>query len=482
MVSTLTKNGKLSLPCILAMTPFAWIAFLFIFGTFFSFPQTDDFCAFGRLFHVHADNPFVDTWSMYLHWTGRYTSMFLIATVGWLASLVPWSMYLVYSIALTSLIIIFGIACLVATRVLTATGEKNLPIAAVTFATSLILMPSKLEGVFWLTGAIIYLTGVAGLLLLSRSITKDDTQVGRAPYSWATLALIVGCVGFNELLALSVGVLLVFRVLAYARNRTYLKRNIAYFATYLTAFAASILAPGNFVRDAGSPLYRHHVGAALGLATQSFNQFISMHISPNALFLSLIILGTFVAGWAQKPAGINRFSAMSPLPLTLVSGLPLHLVVYSFLTGEEAPGRVINQSYVMALIGLCLLAGWMGMRLASTSRRTGNLRLAHASLLVLGILCVSSLQFRQVVSVVRDFGPIWRAQQIERTEILKSAKERSVLLASFTPEGSTPPVLQGSDITDDPTYWVNMCLSGLYGVKDIRLTKPESVSTKSPAQ
>jgi hypothetical protein len=465
----------------IALAPILWLALVFLYGTFVSFPQTDDFCTFSRLFNPQTGTPLKDAWYMYLHWSGRYTSMFLISAAGWLAGIMPSPMYVAYSLALMLLILIFAAGCLTSTRLLSATRTANIPVAAIAFAASMMLMPSRLEGIFWLTGAIIYVTGVAVLLILSRSIIRDDRIEERsegATCSWTSLILIVGCVGFNELLALSLGEFLVLRAIFYARGKVHLKQNITYAVVYLGAFVTTVLAPGNFTRDAGSLVPRHKIGIALNLAMASFSQFIHSHIVPNATLLTFLLLGAGLITWAIKPPRVARAAHVLPLPLTLITALPLHLVVYSFLTGEAAPGRIINQCYVMVLVGLCLLTGWAGMRIAQTTPNTGSPRLAWPTLFVIGIICLSTDQFGYVTSALRDFGPTWRAQQIQRMAILWGSKGRTVTLAPFSPEGSTPPILQGADIDSDPSNWINRCVSNYYGLKDVRLdnnvTKPDS--------
>jgi hypothetical protein len=474
-----TKMNQSVMVWAIAFAPFLWLALVFLYGTLFSFPQTDDFCTFNRLFNLETNNPFRDAWYMYLHWSGRYTSMFLISAAGWLVSIMPSPMYVAYSLALMLLILTFAAGCLTSTRLLSATRAANIPVAAIAFAASMMLMPSRLEGVFWLTGAIIYVTGVAVLLIISRSIIRDDRFKERsigASYSWTSLILIVGCVGFNELLALSLGEFLVIRAIFYARGKVHLKQNIAYAVAYLGAFVTTVLAPGNFARDAGSSVPRHKIGIALDLSMLSFSQFIHGHIVPNATLLTFLLLGAGLITWAIKPTRVARATHVLPLPLTLISALPLHLVVYSFLTGEAAPGRIINQCYVMALVGLCLLTGWAGMRIAQTTRNISSPGLARFTLFAIGIICLSTDQFGHIASVLRDFGPTWRAQQTQRMEILRDSKGRTMTLAPFSPEGNTPPILQGADIDSDPSNWINKCVSDFYGVKDVRLennvTKP----------
>ena len=100
-------------------------------------------------------------------------------------------------------------------------------------------------------------------------------------------------------------------------------------------------------------------------------------------------------------------------------------------------------------------------------------RTACVMLCATGVMFIASAPFRQVVNIIRDFGPIWSAEQLERANTLQAGRGNAVVLAPFTAEGDTPPLLQGTDISKDPSYWVNSCMSGYYGLKDVRLQEKQ---------
>lgn len=459
---------------LITLTPIIWLIAVMVWGAFYSFPQTDDFCAFGRLFEHEAYNPFRDVGSMYQAWTGRYSSVFAVALVGWLISAVPWSIFMSYHIALIVLILVFLAGCISAASIISSSQRLNVAVACISCAAALTFMPSRLEGVYWLTGAAVYITGIGAFLVLVKSISKDDRNdngESHAPYPWMTLFLIVVCVGFNELLALSLGELLLLRVIFDVRDVLWRRRNFQYGVVYLAALLVTVCAPGNFLRDKASSLPRHEIGEAIKLSLVSLRQFVTGLVVPNLSTLLVMLIGVAIVSWAMRPEKSIVAKRLMPIVVTLLSAIPLHMFVYSFLVGEPSPGRIINQCYVMTIIGGCLLMAWLG---AVAARKVeGRVRswVASAVLVIIGLAFLSSASYRQVTSTIRDFGPVWRSQQLQRLEILQAGRGRSVLLPPFVPEGADRPLFQGGDITDDSSYWVNSCMSSAYGIKSVRLLK-----------
>jgi len=259
----------------------------------------------------------------------------------------------------------------------------------------------------------------------------------------------------------------------FSKRGVYLRQNLIYGFVYTTSFLVSVCAPGNFVRDKTSHLPRHEFGEAARLALGSLSQFMHGVVVPNNLVLFVMLVGTAAFTWAMKPGRFITFERMAPVALTLLSAVPMHLFVYSFLTGEEAPGRTINQCYVMALVGGCILAAWVGAFAGNKMGKRTYVRTACVMLCATGVMFIASAPFRQVVNIIRDFGPIWSAEQLERANTLQAGRGNAVVLAPFTAEGDTPPLLQGTDISKDPSYWVNSCMSGYYGLKDVRLQEKQ---------
>lgn len=469
-----------------SVTPYLWIGAVLLYATSFAFPQTDDFCTFGRLFKISGGNPFAEAAYLYHHWTGRYSSSFLVAAVGWLTSVVPLPMQWVYAASLAALVSVYAWSCLALSRTASRDGSVNLPLAALMASATLVLMPSKLEGMLWVTGASVYSAGIACFFFLMRSIALDrfiDRDIERHTYSWRSLALIVAAVGFNEFLALAVGGYLALRIVLFARTQAYLKQNIAYFSIYLASMAISILAPGNFERDASIATARHGVQAAMTMSWHSFTIFLDMHILPHKALLAMLCSGAFAAGWLTgraRPSASVAPSRFLSVPMALIASFPMHLLVYSYLSGEETPGRIINQAYMMALAGTCLLLAWVGTRVTLRSLRMQGAAPAFGVVLSAGLWLLSSPQFTQVSMVTRDFGPIWRSEQIKRDqELVNSARlQLPARVESFSPEGSTPPLFQGADAGPDTANWINQCISQFYQVPSLEVIVPPHTTAR----
>jgi hypothetical protein len=261
----------------------------------------------------------------------------------------------------------------------------------------------------------------------------------------------------------------------FARGKAYLKQNVVYFAVYTATFVSTILAPGNFIRDATVTADRHDLAGALSLTKQSGLIFIESHLLPHIALLLALVLAAIAAGWLVKRPPL-RAAKLAPAVLALTLSFPMHFLVYTYLTGEAVPGRVLNQAYVMALMGVFLAVAWIGSALAArTSARPERLVLACFGLI--GLCLLTSGHLRNVAVTARDFGPTWKQIQLARDVKLKLASrigQDPVLVDPFPPERSASPVLAGADVTDDPGYWVNRCMADYYGVGSIVLRTTDS--------
>lgn len=467
------RHGSAGALRAIAFAPYFWILLVFLLAATYAFPQTDDFCTFGRLFQGSGGNPFAESWYLYQHWTGRYASSFVIAAVGWLSSVVPAPLQWVYAGSLVAMMLAFAASCVALSRLVARGKGFNLSFAALLACSGLVLMPSKLEGLFWLTGAAVYFIGTALLFLLMQRLGTDrEASRGRLP--WVDVALVIACVGINEFLALALGAFLALRIAVFARARAYARENAILVATFAAALAFSVFAPGNFARDAGIVTTRHDIGLTIDLAMRSMQFFAAAFLRPNALLMALALAAAFLAGWAAAPERWRtpgHAARFLPAPLVLLASFPMHLFVYSFLSGEETPGRIVNQALVLLVAGALLLSAWAGGWLA-TRKRLADPRAAHVVFLLAGIWLLSSPQFRQVSTTARDFGQTWRTQQSERHQrlvaIARSAPQ-VVSVPAFSSEGASPPLFQGSDVGPDPSYWINQCVASFYGVPAVQL-------------
>lgn len=466
-------------PGSLAGAPFFLVVAVFLYATLFTFAQTDDFCTFGRLIWRQDANPFQETWNLYLTWTGRYSSTFVVTLGGWLIAIVPLAEHWLYSAFVAALLLALAVALHAAQHIVGVGGRGRWLPGLILFAFVLVLTPSKLEGLLWMTGAAVYTLGIGALLWQALEMQRDlrVTQAGLG-VSWRSLAAIFVVTGFNELLALSAGGMIVLVAIAY-RQRRYWPQHLAYLAVFVTALLITTLAPGNFARDSLSAAVRHDVPMALRLAWESLDLFWTTRLSV-AGWLVLYLAGASVAAglWLGRTQGVVAASLrrLWPLWVVLVSALPLHAVVYSFLTGEAMPGRIVNQAYLMGLVGIGLMSTWIGLRLSAGAGRRVPAALV---MLALGLVLVTSAPFRSFVLVLKEDAPGWRSEQLARAELLQQArrlKQPRVSLPAFSDRPGLVSVLQGADISADPTYWVNTCLAGYARVPEIVVQAPAAAA------
>lgn len=450
----------------LSIVPYLWIGLVLVAAVAYAFPQTDDYCTFSRLYFHSHHNPLRETWYMYENWTGRYSASFVVAAVGWLASVSPMPLQWVYAGSLAIFLGLLFWASVRATQLVHEGQQANVPLAAIMFAAITLLMPSKLEGLFWLTGVAVYSFGIIVLPLLWYSILRDGTE-GRN-FSYRSLAYIVIAVGFNEFIGLALGVFLALRLIPSLKAPGWFQRNLAYLTTYVVAFAATVLAPGNFVRDATISTQRHDLSSALQLSIQSAVAFTNAHITPYWGTLAGLSIAAVAAGWLMRSPSHERRNWW-PASLALIASFPMHLLVYSFLTGEQTPGRVINQAYAMALMGYLIALAWAGARLAA--RKPAEARWPAALIITgFGLCMMASPPLRNIAITTRDFGPIWRAEQVQRhNALLFAGLGATASVPPLSRELSASPILRGADVTSDPHYWINTCVADYYQLKSIVL-------------
>lgn len=467
-----TFPGRFNWLLALAFAPFLIAAATVFVSVWFPFLQTDDFCTYSRVLNHHHGNPFDDVVHMYRHWTGRYSAMFSIALVAASSPVLPVAYG--YSFALACCCILFAWACWRFSSLLDADRLSRAALSAILFCATMIAMPSKLEQFLWLTGAAVYFIGASMLLLLVQAIAMPRPPGGRRVAHEAIIAiLIVTTVGFNEFLALTTGALVTWYAMhAIWRQRAYWPVHAVRLAIFAAAFAAAVLAPGNFARDATSSATRHKFGDATSMAMSSLLQFIDGMTASQRLPLLAALLGAAAAGALAartRKRAHTLAPAWRPVVLLLLAAFPMHLWVYSFLTGEPTPGRVINQAFMLALAAVCLAIAICFCSIATRWQGSGKIHRAPAAsitLLVAGLGLLGSHSFRTFAYTIRDFAPRWHAQQLERHHGLTSlsGSGATAYVRPFDREILAPPVFSGTDVQASPTHWINRCVASYYKV------------------
>lgn len=474
------KFKKYSLLYAFSVAPYFLIVATFACIVFFAAPQTDDFCTFSRLRDMSKNNPLLESWHLYLGWTGRYSAIFFTALSGYFVNTFSEYSLFVYSAVLLIFIFSLAFSCFGFVSQAVYGRSGSLLFGVICLAVILSQMPSPLEGIFWVTGAAAYTIGLATFLLLLQSIQRDSNAAdGNVSFSVRTLLLIFVTVGVNEFIALGVGMFLCLRIIFFAHSRNYFKQNLVYLSVFLVGFCLTVFSPGNFVRDATIDRPRHDFLSAIKISLNDLLAFSSGYILPSITVLVALVVAAFSAGWYFSREA-RSFKELGAVALTLFGMFPIHLVLYAFLTGEPIPGRILNQAYALFLLGLLVSALWCGAKFKTHYKISAPPYSALILISVAGIVLGATDGFRNVAVTGLNFGPIWRAEQVERDAGLRELShlhEQSKLphshaeVRAFTMEQSSLPVLRGADVTRERSNWINLCVAHYYKVDSVELMR-----------
>lgn len=452
---------------VLAIAPFVpWVvvaAFL-LSSTAFAFLQTDDFCTFGRVvLHFHG-NPFADVAHLYQHWTGRYSASLLVAAVAASSGLLP--IALGYSCALALLVGLFAWACVEMSRLLDGKDARiNVAWALVAFCTTLVMMPSKLEQFLWLTGSAVYFAGASLFLVLLRTLSAPPTQRRHEMQICILVAIITG---FNEFLAVLTGAALALSLLTSIAQRQPLRPHLVRFAVFALAFSVTVFAPGNFARDAASVGTRHQFGATTVQMLADLSEFVSAFPPPG---FAIGLAGAIASGMLGATRGAVLRRGWWLWEVLLLASFPLHLWMYSFLTGESTPDRVINQAFTLSSTALCIVAAASGQLIMRKWPSSPRFALLAVGLAGLGFS--ASRPFLSFADSLRGYAPRWHALQLERDAGLRSLHRspRPVYVRPFPYDDLSISAFRGGDVGHDPANWVNRCVADYYQVDSIILMR-----------
>lgn len=179
-------------------------------------------------------------------------------------------------------------------------------------------------------------------------------------------------------------------------------------------------------------------------------------------------MGAFLLGWGRPAANWRK---VTPFAIAAIAALPIHLVAYPYLLNEPMAGRVLNQCLGLFGIGVLFVTTWLGAFLGE--RAKVDYLTTRALVFVFGVLLVFSGPTQQFVGAIRDYGPIWKSEQLARYEQLDSARDLPgvQLVAAFTAEPTWPPLLRGSDVSADPEFWINTCVANFFEVDAVKLAE-----------
>lgn len=360
-----------------------------------------------------------------------------------------------------------------------ATRPQFLLVAAVWFVMSVQFAPSAVEAFYWYNGAVYY-TGFfsislfyVGLMLLclwTQQASRRRVYVGLL----CVLGIVLGGGNYvTALLSLLVTGLMV-AVLAVKRNRHW-KAFVLPLILLAGAFALSVAAPGNQVRQAGleSTEAVYAIQQSLIAAVNSVGDRLDVLHLLTFAFLGIVL-------WR-----ITEHTAFTfPLPM-LVGIVSYGLYAAQFCPtiyamNNTGPGRLQNIIYDMFLLlmvfNLFYILGWIRShyRIVPKQKPAETRGYPAAMLAALGmtaLLCCAYVPRSTPITGTRALQALrsgaavqyYREYQ-ERCEILEDETQTEVVLHVYT---QRPYVLFFSDATEDPENWTNRAMSNFYGKSQI---------------
>lgn len=408
----------------------------------------------------------------YMSWQGTFAAIFLMAMQPAVFSEALYA--LTPLIMLAALIIGTFVFCRAFFAELLGL-DKDLGdiIAALLCTLSTQLIPSPVQGFYWFNGAVYYVF-FHGLMLLACAVGIRLVKSGghfRAA-ALCVLALFIG--GGNYVTALCSAILVVCALLLLWFEKNPCWRRLVLPAIVLfAAFALSIAAPGNAVRQAAQEDSLGPVQAVLSsfaCGVKYAAQWFSLPVIGGLLFL-----GTLIWSPCRDCACVFRFPALVSLfSFCLFSAMfcpPLYAI------GNIGDTRLLNIVYFSYLLllaaNLVYWLGWLSKRRGSRERRPLSAPQLFAGILALLLCCGLAVLRGSSFTTLGALSALMSGEAKEyhacaqrRFEVLKDTSIEDAELERFP---CRPYLLCFDDITEDPTDWRNVDMATYYGKNSIVL-------------
>lgn len=411
------------------------------------------------------------TAEVYESWQGTFSAVFLMAFQPsvWgfrFYGLTTWIMV----IALVSGV--FLICFRVFSGIFGAAKSLSGIIAAVIAAACTQFLPSPNQGFFWYNGSVYY-TLTFGLMLWFFSILIVWLQRGG---SWriALLSLLGIVIGGNNyvtalLTVILISVILLGLLICKSKNA---KGLLIPFVFLLAAFAVSVSAPGNAVRQSA---FAEHPGPIRAILL-SFRYALHgvRRWSDLRLLACLVLLAPFLwnAASGSREHAFRLPGAVTAFSFCLLASM---YTPHVYAIGFDGPGRLQNVYYyafvLLLVFNLFWWCGWI------KKRRSSNAAPPPPGVRVLPFLLFSGAAVLCLVCSLTLFGgsltsaaalgelrsgeaQAYYAQALERQAILEDPAVQDCVFAPFR---ETPWLLYFGDMTEDPHSYENEDTATFYG-------------------
>jgi hypothetical protein len=329
------------------------------------------------------------------------------------------------------------------------------------------------QGVFWITGGIEnQLSVTLALFLLALLLSPRASQTARSKL-WKTIVGSLLCLilpAFHELLGGILVLILSAITMAMILSKTPNSRMwVTVWAAAVIGFLIVFLAPGNAIRLSTFPnRAKYTTTFKLSLETVRF------YLLPWCLDFKLWLIAVLLwldprtASLRRQLPGMGSLHSVGSFCCIWLSLVMTGIIAAIWSIGEPIPARTMNLIYGVFFAGWIVMAFLLTRPILSSSiRRTCRPALRSITLILLSALIVSSNNtVLALTDIVHGRARSWNVQMNRRFEFLKSAARGSDLKVE-TPS-VYPLSYSWDDITEDPSYWSNQCVSQYFGAASVR--------------
>lgn len=478
---TRTMKSKIVNYCLRATIVVAIMPFILLSA--FNHPSADDYC---YAFRSLNKGFWALQFDLYWTWTGRFFASAAISAYPYLADFIGLGFLKAYVFVgwVSISFLLLSIFLLLKSLFRELLSLKLLLWSSLGFVTLYInLMPSTVEGIYWLAGASTYIWG-SSLGLMGLSIILNLSHTEETPGYWqsrryllyiaACIVLILCATSSNEITAFILTAVLGMGTVAALQigSSNFLTWSLG-FLTAITGILISFLSPGNAVRYEDNPIPLSYF-EVLVRAVDSFESYLfSWMLDPIVLSSGILILPS--AFLLMKSQFFPRELLKMRNVLTIFIVPCLGLIFASFLLLYKVvgylPPRALNIIYLLFLIGWFLIVPLLlnATSAADEPKLPEYMYMVVKSLVILSLLFNSS--FLIAAKDVILYAPRYNAELQDRYDKIDQALAGAEKDVQVKPLKTLPATLYYKDIAADSKYVHNVCQAGLFGLNSIAISQ-----------
>ncbi len=424
---------------------------------------------------------------MYNDWTGRYTANFLEA-LNPLCWNQAWGYRLIPLLLLVALF--FSVHAMLSAFARENYSRKEITIGSlILFALILNLFPGISEGIYWMTGAVEYLlASILSMFTIAILIKLQHAQLARSARILRFIMIAVFLImiaGLNEISSLlMLGLLIIWLVWTYSVKRKWDFKLTGLILILTGAIIAEMSAPGNFARMSvmSEPM---NAGIAAGIVVSSFAKIIGICLQSASFLLLSILFIPFAARKPKEGSIAEIIASLSLIKVLLLSALII-LCMYvpqALAMGINPPLRVHGLTLIVII--------WLWFLILYIAIQSIQRKLIHPisipsfvnAILVVAIVILTLTDFSKEPSgpyhyrsnIIRAWSDLgFRATPYEQQmqERLIRLQQKPVIAEDtivFEPLRKIPTTIHFVDLTDQPSYWINVSYSEYYHCGAVQL-------------